>query len=96
VDDCAVTDRHQLADERGKIIRQVDDCVVLQVRSGTDDDAVDITAEDGAVPDARFLEQGDVADDGGTRNDKGRRMNLRAELESPGDSGQPGGKLAQL
>ena len=59
--DCAcvnnrgVADCDQFADDSWITGVNVDDSVVLNVRARPDDDAVDITAQDRAVPDARFF-----------------------------------------
>ena len=61
VDDGAVADGYKLAHSCGIIRVEMDDCIVLNVRTRTDNDAVDVAAQDGPVPHARLFFDRDVA-----------------------------------
>jgi hypothetical protein len=59
----------------------VDDATVLDIAAGTDEDAVDITAQDAAIPDARIFPDGDVTDNLGARSNEGGWVNRRSPIE---------------
>ena len=76
VDNRRVANRHVVADEAGQIVGQMHHGVVLNVRVAADDDAVDVAAQDGVVPDAGALANFNIAhDDRALRN-----IDLPAEL----------------
>ena len=92
VDDRAVADRDQFADDRRIIVGEMDDGAVLNIGARADDDAVNVAAQNGAIPDARFFAERDVANDGGVGNNKRARMQTRTETKAFGEAGVSGGK----
>lgn len=58
-----VTDGDVVADETGELVREVKNGIVLDVGMVADDDAVDVASNDGVIPDARVVAEGDVAED---------------------------------
>src|SRR6266436_4319019 len=52
VHDGAVADRDQLAYDSGIVCIEMDDRIVLNIRARANDDAIDIAAQNGAVPNA--------------------------------------------
>ena len=69
VNDGAVANGDKLA-YTGRITGiDMDDGIVLDIGTRTDDDAVNVAAQNGAVPDARFLLECNVADDRRGGND---------------------------
>jgi len=80
VNDGAVTDGDELPKPR--LVRRVDvnDGVVLNVGPRADNNAIDITAQNGAVLYTRFFHQRYVADDGCARGDVGGFVNTRAKF----------------
>lgn len=79
VDNGAVPDCHTLAENDRKIIGEVKDGVILNVRLRSHDNAVDIAAQDRAEPNARFFAQGDLAYHSGRWNDEGGGMKTRSK-----------------
>src|SRR5712692_12097181 len=77
VNDGAVANSDKLAYGRRITGVDVNHGVVLNIRTRPDDDAVDVAAQNGAVPDARFLFERNVADDGRAGDDPGAWMNGR-------------------
>lgn len=71
MDDGGVTYGDIIADHAGKIVGEMDDGVVLDVRVVANHDAIDITAKYRVIPDARAVAEGDVADDDGGSGDVG-------------------------
>src|SRR3954466_1408105 len=69
VNNCGVADRDQFTYVSGVTSVNVDGSIVLNVRARPYDDAVDITAEDGAVPDAGFLFQDNIPEHRCARDD---------------------------
>ena len=63
VDDGGVADGDVIADDAGVVIGEVEDGVVLNLRVMADDDAVDVAAQNGVIPDAGMVAEGDVAED---------------------------------
>ena len=61
VDNGRMADGHVTAHDARKIVGQMNDGVVLDVAVVADDDAVDVAAQDGVVPDAGAVAQGDIA-----------------------------------
>lgn len=60
-----VADGDAAADDAWEVIGEVEDGVILDVGLLADLDAVDIPAQDGSVPDAGSVPEGDVAEDDG-------------------------------
>src|ERR1051325_58594 len=79
VNDGGMADRHEVAEDRWEFIRQVHDGVVLDVGAAADDDAVKVTAENGAIPHARKITEGHVAKHDG----RPREINSAAEGRLP-------------
>src|SRR6267154_883775 len=86
VNDRGVPDRDQFAYGSWVTGVNVDDSVVLNVRARPDDDAVDITAQDRAVPDARFFFKNYVAEHSRARNNPRAGMDGGAFLQSRDDA----------
>ena len=63
-----------------RLVRRVDvhDGIVLNVGARADGDAIDIAAQNRAIPNARFFHERDIADDSGTGHDVGGGMDARA------------------
>jgi hypothetical protein len=64
----------------------VDGGIVLNIRARPDDDAVDIAAQDCAVPDARFFFENYVTEHSRARNNPRAGMNGGAFLQSREDA----------
>jgi len=62
MDDRPVTDRDEITDFEGKVVGQVSDHAVLQVRALPDRYEIDIASQDGTVPNARAVPEPDVTD----------------------------------
>ncbi len=77
VNDGAVANGDELAYARRITGIDMDNGIVLNVGTRADDDAVNVAAQHGAVPDARFLFERNVADDGRAGNDPGAWMDGR-------------------
>jgi len=70
VDHGAVAHGDPVAKETGEIVGEMQDGVVLHVGMVANDDAVDVAAQDGAIPNAGVVTEGDVANDGGESGDE--------------------------
>ena len=90
MNDRGVADRDQFAYASWVTGVNVDDSVILNVRARPDDDAVDITAQNRAVPDARFFFKNYVAQDNRARNNPRAGMDGWAFLQSLDDAAMPG------
>jgi hypothetical protein len=55
-----VTNGHETPKQTWKIIGQMHDRVVLDVGAAADDDAIDVTAQDCVVPNARAIAERDI------------------------------------
>src|SRR5437016_5664615 len=75
VHDRVVANRDQLTHDRGIVCIKMHDGIVLNVRARADNDAIDIAAQNGAVPHARFLFKCNVANNGCSRDNPCARMN---------------------
>ncbi len=53
VDDGGMADGDVIADQAWEIVREMKDGVVLDIGMVSDDDAIDVAAHDGVIPDAR-------------------------------------------
>jgi hypothetical protein len=69
VDNRAVADGDPITDEAWKFIGEMQDGVVLNVGVMADDDAIDVAAQDGVIPDAGMIAEGNVAKDNGGARD---------------------------
>ena len=63
VDDGGMPDGDVTADEAWELVRQVQHRIVLDIAPLTHDDAVNVAAQDGIVPDAGTIAESDVAHD---------------------------------
>ena len=61
VDNRGMANGDIIAHDAGKIVRQMKDRVVLDIAVVANDDAVDVAAQDGVIPNAGAVAQGDVA-----------------------------------
>ena len=75
VDDGGVTDGDVASEDARKIIGEMQDGVVLNVGVFADDDAVDVAAEDGVIPNTGMRAEGDITEDDGGAGD----VDVRAE-----------------
>jgi hypothetical protein len=67
--DCGMADRYKVPKTAGIIIGKMNDGVVLDIRVMANHDAIDIAAENGMVPNAGPVAQGDIADNHGAIGD---------------------------
>jgi hypothetical protein len=89
-----VADRDEFAHKGAVIVGQVDDGAVLHIRPWADDDPIDVAAQDGLEPDARFFLERDIADHVCARGDIGRGMNGRFGVQKTREAvGQGHGKI---
>ncbi len=79
MNDRTVTDRDQFANDRGRIVIDMNDGVILNVRAWADHDAADVAAQNRAVPNTRFFTDGD----GRARNDERGGVNPLVQSEVP-------------
>ena len=79
-------DGDQFADARWITSVDVDNSVVLNIRARPDDDAVDITAQDRAVPDACFFFENYVTQHSRARNNPRAGMDRGAFMQSRHDA----------
>jgi hypothetical protein len=63
MNDRSVTDRDEITDCQGKVIGQMSDYAVLQVRALPDRYEIDIATKDCPVPNARAVTEPDVTND---------------------------------
>ena len=63
VNNGGVADGDKSSEDARKIIRQMHDGIVLNVAARADDDAIDVAAQNGVVPNADLVAQSDVAED---------------------------------
>ena len=56
-----VTDGDMVAQDARMVVGEVQDGVVLDVGAAADFDAVDVSAQHGAIPDAGFVAESDIA-----------------------------------
>lgn len=78
VNDRRMTDRYPLPHNGGKVIREMNDGRVLDVGTRADDDSVDITAQNRAMPDAGFFAKSNIANESRARSHECARVNARA------------------
>jgi hypothetical protein len=88
VEDGAMADGDEFADDGGDVVGEVDDAAVLDVGAFANVDVVDIAAEDGGGPDAAAGGEPDVADDDSLGGDVGGRVDLRLNKEEAGAFGR--------
>ena len=69
--DGAVANGDKLTYARRSAGIDMNDGIVLDIGTRADDNAINVAAQNGAVPDARFLFERNVADDGRAGNDPG-------------------------
>lgn len=55
-----------ISDQAGQFVGQMNNCIVLDVRVVADFDSVDVSSDNGVVPDAGMIAEGDIAQDNGT------------------------------
>lgn len=69
VNDGGMADRDIVSKNAGVVVGEVEDGVVLNIAVVTDNDAIDIAAKDGIVPDAGMVTERHVTEDDGGRGD---------------------------
>ena len=80
----AVAHRHEVADDDGQILSQMDDATILEVRALADFNVVDVTAKDCHGPDAGPGSKADVAHDDSVRRNIGGRVDARLSKKKTG------------
>jgi len=77
VDNCRVAHGHVIAQPAGELVRQVQHRVVLDVGMVAHDDAVDVPAQNGVVPNTRISSQPDITQHHGAVGDVNSRSEAR-------------------
>jgi hypothetical protein len=86
MDDGVMADRNQFTHSGGIIRVEMDDSIVLNVRARTDDDAVYVAAQNGAVPNAGFFFECDVANYRRARDNPDAGMDRGTFFQTRGDA----------